>query len=64
MGPEINEADTWGLVRACSSVGLVFPISCWRQKTEPLREWRRSSVLLHLPLSDLGQRKYLVPLPK
>ena len=23
-GPKINEADTWGLVRAYSSVGLVF----------------------------------------
>ena len=56
-GHKINEADTWGLVRAGSSVGLVFPIGCWRQKAEPLREWRKSGVLLHLPLYDLGQRK-------
>ena len=25
-------------------------------KTEPLRDWRRSSVLLHMLLIDLGQR--------
>ena len=34
-----------------------------RQKAEPLRDWRRSSVLLHKLLNDLGQRQKLVPLP-
>jgi hypothetical protein len=36
----------------------------WRQKAEPLRDWRRSSVLLHMLLVDLGQRILLVPLPE
>lgn len=30
----------------------------WRQKSEPLRDWRRSSVLLHLLLLTLANANY------
>ena len=45
-------------MRAGLSIGLVFPIGCWRQKMEPLREWRKSSVLLHLPLLTLANASF------